>query len=80
MVSHDFSVQLGTIVPVQLFMDSKSIFDTIIKLYSENEKCLFLNLSVLGQPYATSEIGNVRHLSKLSFVDPLSKKMHHPFL
>lgn len=80
-VTHDLTEALGFKLAIQLFADSNSIFDTIMKLSSVSENSLPMNLTALLQSYASGEIQTIVHLlPKFNINDLLTKKMHHPLL
>eukprot|EP00171_Calliarthron_tuberculosum_P023237 IDg23237t1 len=79
--AHDLANILGKKIPIFLFTDSKSIFDTITKLSSVSEKRLLIDISSLRQSYSSGEISNIGHiLSEFNPADPLTKKMNSPLL
>ena len=70
-IAHDLFRIVGKRFPVHLMTDSKSIFDTVIKLSNVSEKRLTIDISSLRQSYATREIENIGHvLTKFNIGDP----------
>ncbi len=79
--AHDLSIILGKTVPVQLFTDSKSIFDIITKLSTVSEKRLLIDISALRQAYTSGEIQNNGHISsEYNIAGPLTEKMNSDIL
>ncbi len=80
-LGHDLSKIIGKRVPVLLFTDSRSIFDTITKLSTVSEKRLLIDIACLRQAYAQGDIDNLGHVSsEYNLADPLTKKMHSKLL
>lgn len=76
-IAHDLSNILSQKIPIEIFTDSKSIFDTITKLKSITEKRLLIYLSALREAYTSGEIRNMGHiLTSYNVADPLTKKMN----
>ena len=74
-VAHDLTTILSHPIPIEIFTDSKSIFDTGTKLTSVTEKHLLIDLSPLREAYISGQIRNLANvLSQYSFADPLTKK------
>lgn len=72
-LSVDMASILSKPIPVEIFIDSKSIFDTIKKLTSIMEKRLLIDLSASREAYTTGAIQNVWHiLTQYNLADPLT--------
>ncbi len=79
-VGHDLSKITGKRVPILLFTDSRSIFDTTIKLSRVSEKRLFIHISCLRNAYAQGDIETFGRVSfEYNSTDSLTNKMHSKF-
>ena len=74
-VAHDLSTILSQPIPIEIFTDLKSIFDTVTKLTSVTEKRLLLDLSSLREANLSGQIKNLAHvLSQYNVADGHTKK------
>lgn len=75
-IAHVLSSILNRKVPIEIFTDSKSIFETVSKLTSITEKRLLIYLLALRKAYTSGEIRNVGHiLTNYNVADSLTEKM-----
>ena len=62
-------------VPIEIFTDSKSLFDTISKLTSLSEKRLLIDVSAIRESYYAGDLDDVAHLSsEYNLADCLTKE------
>ena len=74
-LEHNLDVILGREIPLHLFTDSKSLFDTIRRLSGVAQKRLLIEKAALREAYTKAEISNVGDvLSADSLADVLTKK------
>lgn len=62
-MKHDLESILGKQVPLQMFTDSKSLFDTLTKSSSTTERCLMIDVQTVRDGYkdhSISKVGFVR--------------------
>uniref|UniRef100_A0A7S0BSR8 Uncharacterized protein n=1 Tax=Rhodosorus marinus TaxID=101924 RepID=A0A7S0BSR8_9RHOD len=55
---------LGTCVPIEVYTDSKSIFDTVMKANVPQEKRLVIDLASIRENYRTDETQRIGFVSK----------------
>ncbi len=59
MVKHDLERITGTRIPLSMFTDSKSLFDTMVKNTVLTEKRLMIDLRVAREAYNLNEISDI---------------------
>ena len=60
---HDLQSMISRPVPIEIFTDSKSLFDTITKLTWLSEKRLLIDVSAIRESYYAGDLDDVAHLS-----------------
>ena len=66
---------LGKCIPLNIYTDSKSLFDSLVTLNTTSEKRLLIDLSMLRESYERREIANVYWIpSEQNPADGLTKK------
>ncbi len=71
---------LGQKIPLYLFTDSMSIFDTITKLSSTSEKRFLIDISSIRQPTSSGRYKHGKISSEHNLADPLTKRTNSPTL
>ena len=78
---HDLHSIVSQRLKIQLFKDSKSLFDTITKLTTLSEKRLLIDISAIRESYRAGDLDDVAHLSsEYNLADCLTKDKESSFL
>ena len=73
-LQQDVNSMLRKEIPLHMFTDSKSLFDTITRLTGLKEKRFLIDVKALRQSHKHNEMFNIGHvLSDRNLADPLSK-------
>ena len=68
-------------VPLHMYTDSKSLFDTITRRSQTQEKRLLIDLATVRDAYRSKEISNVAWIrSEYNLADPMTKHCSNHFL
>ena len=74
-LGYDMMLATGHRIPVRLFTDSKSLFDTVTSLSGATEKRLLIEISALRDAFDSGEFDNIGHVSsEYNLADALTKK------
>lgn len=66
---------LGKRIPVRMYTDSKSLFDTITKRSQTSEKRLLIDLATVREAYRKKEIDNIAWIrSECNLADGMTKE------
>jgi hypothetical protein len=68
-------------IPIVLYMDSKSLYEYIIKLGTMKEKRLIINIMAIRQAYEKKELFEIRHIDRQdNLVDTITKLLPNKIL
>ena len=63
MLNYDIEQLLNQRIPVQMFTDSKSLFDVIVRASTTSERRLMIDISATRQAYERHEIADIGLIS-----------------